>query len=195
MMSEIIELETNRLNLRQWIDSDLPIFAEMNADSIVMEYYPNTLSEDESNTMANKLKELIAEKSWGFWAVETKDENEFIGFVGLHKPTYDLPVTPCVEIGWRLGKKHWGKGYASEAAQEALRFAFEGLHLKEIYSFTSVINNQSWAVMERVGMKNEENNFEHPIVEKNSVLSEHVLYKMTDVQWRMKNNADPKTKQ
>ncbi len=182
-MSIDIELETNRLRLRQWRDTDLPIFAEMNADSTVMEYYPKTLSEDESNTMANKLKELISEQSWGFWAVEIKEKNEFIGFVGLHKPTYDLPVTPCVEIGWRLGKKHWGKGYATEAAQEALRFAFVELKLKKVYSFTSVLNKPSWSVMERLHMINLEENFEHPILPENHPLCEHVLYKITAEQW------------
>jgi len=186
-MNEPIRLETNRLRLRQWRDSDFTIFAEMNADFIVMEYYPKTLSEEESNTMAIKLKELIFERSWGFWAVETKKENEFIGFVGLHKPTYDLPVTPCVEIGWRLGKKHWGKGYATEAGLEALRFAFEELKLKEVYSFTSVSNKPSWSVMERLNMKNLEENFEHPILPKNHPLREHVLYKITEVQWNKKS--------
>jgi len=182
-MNKPIELETKRLILRQWKDSDFPVFSKMNADPLVMQYYPNTLTEDESNVMASKLKELIDVRTWGFWAVETKDEKQFIGFVGLHKPTYDLPVTPCVEIGWRLGRKHWGKGYATEAANEALKYAFENLKLQEVYSFTSVINKASWSVMERLGMKNEEKNFSHPIVSEDSPLSEHVLYKITKEIW------------
>jgi len=182
-MSKSIQLETERLKLRQWKDSDFPIFSEMNADPIVMKYYPNTLSEDESNTLANKCRELISKQSWGFWAVETKKEKEFIGFVGLHKPTYDLPFTPCVEIGWRLGKKYWGKGYATEAALEALKFAFEELKLNEVYSFASVSNTQSWAVMERLNMRNLEKNFEHPIIPEKHPLREHVLYKITAEQW------------
>jgi len=186
LMKETIHLETKRLKLRQWKDTDLPIFSEMNADPSVMEYYPSILSEDESIAMANKLKELIYERSWGFWAVETKEKNEFIGFVGLHKPTYDLPVTPCVEIGWRLGKQHWGKGYATEAANEVLKFAFEVLKLNEVYSFTSVINKASWSVMQRVGMQNLDKNFYHPIVDQESILSEHVLYKITEKQWGVK---------
>jgi len=182
-MKEVIELETERLKLRQWNDSDLPIFAQINADANVMEYYPSTLSEAESNGMATKIKELISERSWGFWAVETKKCKEFIGFVGLHKPTYDLPVKSCVEIGWRLSSEHWGKGFATEAGSECLRFAFEELMLSEVYSFTSVTNKRSWSVMERLGMKDMRENFEHPIIPEGNPLREHVLYKITSDQF------------
>jgi len=186
-MNKIIELETKRLILRQWKESDLPLFAKMNADSIVMEYYPSTLSENENNAMAVKIKGLISERSWGVWAVEEKDNDEFVGFVGLHKPTYDLPVTPCVEVDWRLGKEYWGRGYATEAGNESLRFAFEELKLKEVYSFASVSNARSWSVMERLNMVDTENNFDHPIIPEGHPLREHVLYKITACQW--KNNT------
>lgn len=92
IMGEVEKLITERLVLRQWKESDYLPFAKMNANPVVMEYYPNTLIEEESNAMADKLKGIISAQSWGFWAVETKSEKEFIGFVGLHKPTYDLPV-------------------------------------------------------------------------------------------------------
>lgn len=185
-MSKSIQLETERLKLRQWKNSDFPAFSEINADPVVMKYFPNTLSEDESNAIANKCKDLISKRSWGFWAVEIKEEKEFIGFVGLHKTSYDLPFTPCVEIGWRLGKKYWGKGYATEAAFEALKFAFEELKLSEVYSFTSVSNMQSWSVMERLNMQNLKKNFEHPMVPERHPLREHVLYKITAEQWNNK---------
>lgn len=182
-MGELFELKTSRLILRQWKECDFIHLARMNVDPDVMEYYPSILSEEESNVMANKLKMIIAERGWGFWAVEILKTKEFIGFVGLHCPTYDLPVTPCVEVGWRLGKKYWRKGYATEAAQESLRFAFENLGLKEIYSFTSVQNRKSWLVMERLKMTNTKNNFEHPIIPEGHYLREHVLYKITADQW------------
>lgn len=186
-MSEVIELSTDQLILRQWKESDFLPFSKMNADPVVMEYYPSTLSEEESNAIANKLMGLISERSWGFWAVETQNEKKFIGFVGLHKPTYDLPVTPCVEVGWRLGKEYWGKGYATEAAKQSLKFGFEELGLSEIYSFSSVSNKKSWLVMERLNMINTGSNFEHPMIPEGHLLREHVLYKITKEQW--KNNA------
>jgi len=181
-MNQIIELATKRLKLRQWCQEDWPSFATLNADPVVMEYYPNVLSTEESNAIAQKFQALIAERGWGFWAVETMDEKQFIGFVGLHKPTYQLPVTPCVEIGWRLAKQYWGKGYATEAAKASLAVAFGKLDLPEVYSFTSVTNKRSQAVMERLQMINTMRNFEHPMIPENSPLREHVLYRI-DKEW------------
>lgn len=182
-MKEVKKLETERLILRQWEDSDYPLFAEMSSDPVVMEFYPSTLSREESDAMASKIKGLIKKQSWGFWAVETKSDHEFVGFVGLHKPMYELPVAECVEVGWRLRKECWGNGYATEAGKEALRFGFEELNLDEIYSFASILNNRSWAVMERLNMSDTGNNFEHPNIPEGHSLREHVLYKITKGQW------------
>jgi RimJ/RimL family protein N-acetyltransferase len=182
-MMDIIEIETKRLKLRQWKMEDRPFFAVINADPIVMKYYPDILSEKESNDMAQKLESLIAQRGWGFWAVEKTDENKFIGFVGLHEPAYDLPVTPCVEIGWRLAREYWGHGYASEAAQASLGIAFDRIGLSEVYSFTSVSNKKSRAVMEKLGMVNTNENFKHPMISAKSPLQEHVLYKIDKQHW------------
>lgn len=187
MNDQVHTLKTDRLLLRAWKQEDYPHFAQLNADPSVMEYYPNTLSEDQSNAMADKIQSLLLERSWGFWAVELIDKKQFIGFVGLHKPSYDLPVTPCIEIGWRLAKEHWGKGYATEAAQEALKFAFEELSLRDVYSFTSIANKKSRRVMECIGMQDTYANFEHPIIPEGNPLREHVLYKITMDQWRCIN--------
>jgi len=182
-MARIVELETDRLRLRQWKDSDFPIFAEMNADPIVMEYYPSTLKKQESDEVAKTFQSLILERGWGFWALERKSDEKFVGFVGLHEPQPDLPFSPCVEIGWRLAKKYWGEGYATEAAKQALKFAFEVLLLSNVYSFTSVLNLRSRAVMERLNMVNVNQNFLHPKVPDGSPLKEHVLYKITKDKW------------
>ena len=182
-MTELIEVQTERLILRQWRKEDWPEFATINADPAVMEFYPCTLSTEESNALAQKLEFLISEKGWGLWAVESISEKSFMGFVGLHKTTYDLPVTPCVEIGWRLAKEYWGKGYATEAAKASLYIAFNRLGLSEVFSFTSVLNKKSWEVMERLRMTNTHENFEHPILPKNHPLREHVLYRINKQQW------------
>ena len=120
--------------------------------------------------------------------MKKKDNNEFIGFVGLHEPTYKLPVTPCVEIGWRLGRKHWGYGYATEAATAALDFVFMSLGLEQVYAFASVTNTRSRSVMERLNMTNTKQNFEHPIIPEKSLLREHCLYGIKRSQW-IKRNA------
>lgn len=183
-MTGIFELETSRLKLRQWRKSDWPAFAKLNADSKVMRYYPFTLTAEESNALAEKFTSLIAGRGWGFWAVEVKNIHDFIGFVGLHETTYALPVTPCVEIGWRLAKEHWGNGYATEAGWAVLKLAFEKLGLTVVYSFTSVANRRSRAVMQRLNMINTNNNFKHPMLQEGHPFSEHVLYKIELHNWK-----------
>ena len=178
-------MKTERLLLRQWRNEDMPGFAELNADREVMQFYPELLSLQESNAAAEKFKSLIAANGWGFWAVESTPERSFIGLVGLHKPTYKLPFGPCVEIGWRLARAYWGKGYATEAAGVCLDFAFDQLNLSEVYAFTSVQNFKSRAVMERLDMVNIEANFDHPIMPHNSPLREHVVYEIKKHQWRL----------
>jgi ribosomal-protein-alanine N-acetyltransferase len=95
-----------------------------------------------------------------------------------------LPFSPCVEIGWRLLKSYWGNGYASEAARAALKYFFEILCLSEVVSFTTVFSFRSQAVMERLGLRNTHQNFEHPDLPKGHALSEHVLYKTTKSEWQ-----------
>lgn len=182
-MPKLIEVHTNRLFLRQWRDEDAAPFAAMNADPRVMEHFPRLLSSGESDALAVDIRARIEKHGWGLWAVEVKGGAPFIGFVGLNVPTYTIPASPCVEIGWRLAAEHWGKGYASEAARAALRTAFEALHLPEVVAFTAVGNLRSRAVMERLGMRNLGENFEHPNVEPGHALREHVLYRMRRQQW------------
>ncbi len=178
MMTNIIQIETNRLLLRQWKPADYAPFAALNADPIVMEHFPDVLSRAESDAMADRCWSLIDERGWGFWAVELKATGEFIGFVGLHTPSADLPFSPCVEIGWRLAAAHWGKGLATEAARAALGVGFDTLDLSEIVAFTTVENRRSRAVMERLGMR-ESDGFEHPGVPFGNPLRVHCLYRLS----------------
>lgn len=178
------QLETERLYLRQWQEANFPVFAQLNSDPIVMQYLPKRLSSAESDAMAKRCRQLIAERGWGFWAVSLKANGCFIGFVGLHKPKANLPFSPCIEIGWRLHKRYWGEGYATEAATAALTFAFEVLFLDEVVAFTTTGNHRSRALMARLGMSNTHNNFKHPDVEPSCPLADHVLYKITRAEWQ-----------
>lgn len=176
-MAELIEVETERLYLRQWQESDLVPFAELNADRKVMEFFSERLEPGASDELAKRLRSLLAERGWGVWAVEVKGGAPFIGFVGLHVPAATLPFSPCVEIAWRLSASHWGRGYASEAAPGALQVAFERLALPEVVAFTAVGNQRSRCVMERLGMQYS-GEFEHPDVPEGSPLRLHVLYRL-----------------
>lgn len=133
--------------------------------------------------MADHCESLIASRGWGFWAAQSLETGEFMGFIGLHTPGADLPFSPCVEIGWRLARPFWGKGYATEGAALALKIGFEQLALEEIVSFAVVNNHRSRAVMERVNMIDTGQNFEHPSLPETSDLREHCLYKVTQQSW------------
>lgn len=177
-------LSTNRLRLRQWLSADFPPFAQLNADPRVMEYFPDTLDTQASNALAIRIQTFIAQRGWGFWAVEEITSERFIGFVGLYQPTYALPFGPCVEIGWRLAFDHWGKGYATEAATAALAFGFEHLKLQEVVSFTTLSNRRSRAVMEKIGLHDSGETFEHPLVPVGHPLRPHCLYRLNALQWQ-----------
>jgi RimJ/RimL family protein N-acetyltransferase len=178
VVTEAIEVETPRLRLRQWRDSDLAPFAALNADPAVMEFFPARLARAESDAFAARIRGSIAQRGWGLWAVEAPGVSPFVGFVGLEEPGPHIPVSPCVEIGWRVAAEHWGKGYASEAARAALQVGFDRLGLHEIVSFTSQLNRRSRAVMERIGMRFAGETFEHPNVPIGSPLRAHVVYRL-----------------
>lgn len=172
-------LQSKRLILRPWCLEDWSAFAEMNADPEVMEFFPYTLSREESDELAMRLSSFIDQNGWGCWAVEIPTECRFAGFVGLNQVTDDgLPFSPAVEIAWRLKRDQWGRGIASEAALLALEFAFGELNLEEVVSFTALINVRSQAVMKKIGMFNTSQNFLHPKVLDSSPLKEHCLYKI-----------------
>jgi RimJ/RimL family protein N-acetyltransferase len=181
-MTAPVEFDTARLRLRQWCTADREPFAALNADPKVMEFFPALLTRAESDALADRCQAYIDERGWSFWAIETKTTSEFVGFAGLHTPA-DLPFTPCVEVGWRLAAKHWGKGFATEAARGALRVGFERLGLLEIVSFAAVGNVRSRAVMERLGMIDTKETFEHPKVPLGHVLRKHCLYRLSRERW------------
>lgn len=173
-------LETKRLVLRQWENEDYPHFARTCADPEVMKYFPQTLNQSESDQLADRIRSDIAKNGWGFWAVELKATGQFIGFVGLNLQDGEsgIPRAPLLEIGWRIGRQHWHKGYATEAAEQALRYAFYVLGVDEVYSFTANINTPSQMVMKRLGMLNTRLDFNHPKVEEGHPLQIHCLYRI-----------------
>lgn len=177
-------IATDRLLLRQWQDSDYTPFARLNADPAVMEFFPAPLSRSESDALAVRIRGEITNNGWGLWAVEINNRAPFIGFVGLRWVTPPVPIAPCTEIGWRLSAEHWGKGYASEAALAALRFAFTTLELNEVVSFTATTNIRSQKVMERIGMQFTGETFEHPNVPLGNPLRSHVVYRLTADRWQ-----------
>jgi RimJ/RimL family protein N-acetyltransferase len=151
----------------------------MNADPRVMEHFPATLSQDESDATIARIEAHFQQHGFGLWAVEISEVASFAGFIGLSIPRFEAHFTPCVEIGWRLAADFWGRGYATEGAQAALAFGFSELGLKQIVSFTVPANARSRRVMERLGMtRTESDDFEHPLLPVGHPLRRHVLYRV-----------------
>lgn len=188
-MSLSMEVETPRLVLRQWLAAERKPFAALNGDPRVTKYLL-PLTAAESDALADRLAAGIDEHGWGFWAVEAPGVAPFIGFVGIKPLAPALPFSPGVEIGWRLAQPYWGRGYASEAAEAALRVGFEQVGLPLIVAFTAVGNQRSRAVMDRLGMRADPDLFDHPAVPKESPLRAHVLYRMSRDGWIRQKNGD-----
>jgi RimJ/RimL family protein N-acetyltransferase len=173
-------LQTRRLLLRRWQETDLRPFAALNADPTVMEHFPRTLSTKESAALVERFEAGFEQRGYGFWAVETTEqERPFIGYVGISPAALNLPFAPAVEVGWRLARAYWGRGYATEAASAAIAFGFDRLHLQEIVSYTASVNLRSQKVMKRLGMQRDpREDFEHPRLPEGDPLRAHVLYRV-----------------
>jgi RimJ/RimL family protein N-acetyltransferase len=171
------DLRTDRLTLRSWRESDVQPWAEMNADPQVREYLGDLLTRAQSAASAARFQAQLDERGFGFWAVEVRSTGEFIGFTGLDQVDEDMPFAG-VEIGWRLARAAWGRGYATEAALASLAFGFESLGLPEILAVTTVTNPHSQAVMRRIGMtRDPAEDFDDP-AEPEGPLRRNVLYRI-----------------
>jgi RimJ/RimL family protein N-acetyltransferase len=175
----MIVLETERLILREWCDSDRQPFSRINADPRVMEFLPAPLSPQESDRFVERIERHIQDHGFGLSAVELRQDHSFIGYIGLAVPSFKARFTPCVEIGWRLSADHWGRGLATEGAREVIRCAFEILKLDALVSFTVPANLRSRRVMEKLGMtRDPADDFDHPNLPQGHPLRRHVLYRL-----------------
>ncbi len=170
-------LETERLVLRRWTDADRDTFAALNADPEVMRFFPAPLSREESDALIDRIEAGFAERGFGLWAVQVKDAEPFVGFTGLWRLNPQVPYDGT-EVGWRLVRSAWGKGYATEAARAAVAYGFGDAGLREIVSITAAVNAPSRAVMQRLGMTYDPaEDFDHPGVPAGP-LRRHVIYRL-----------------
>ena len=173
-------LETERLILRTWKDSDIDPMTAIDQDPNVCEYLPTIGDRATTTARMHRIIKQQHEHGFSLYAIELKSTHEFIGFVGLDIPSFEAHFTPAIEIAWRLASQHWNKGYATEAASAVLHHAFTTLKIEEIVSFTVVNNQASRRVMEKIGLRHEaEGDFDHPKLAQDSPLRRHVFYRLT----------------
>ena len=148
------ELETPRLRLRQWRADDVDAMARINDDPEVRRWIGDGSGYDRAGTVAElaRFEEMWRKHGFGRFAVEHRETGELLGFTGMSVPA-DVPeVMPVFEIGWRIARPHWGRGYATEASAAALRFA-AGVGLDRLVAVHVVGNDASARVMEKLGMR------------------------------------------
>jgi RimJ/RimL family protein N-acetyltransferase len=178
-------IETARLLLRRWRPEDLEPFAAMNADPEVMRHFPAVLSRAESDAIAARMIENLERRGYGWWVAGIKETGAFAGCIALSVPSFEAHFTPCVEIGWRLAREHWRRGYAVEGATAVLRHGFTVVGLDEIVSFTIPANERSWQVMQRIGMhRDPADDFDHPSLPEGHRVRRHLLYRLTREEWK-----------
>lgn len=177
-------LTTDRLILRPWREADLEPFAALNGDPDVMRFFPRRLDREQSDAMAARLRDRVDEQGWGLWAAEVPGVAGFIGFIGLQPVPFEAHFTPALEVGWRLDKAYWGRGYAPEGARAALDFAFGALDHDEIVSMTIAANLPSQRVMQKLGLtRDPADDFDHPTLP-DWDQRRHVLYRIRRADWR-----------
>jgi RimJ/RimL family protein N-acetyltransferase len=158
-----VQLETERLILRQWHKDDFEPYAQICADEDVMRFLggkPFTPAEAWRHMafLIGHWKLL----GYGHFAVEEKATGKFAGRIGFLNPQ----GWPGFELGWTLGKEFWGKGYATEGARRALDYAFNHLDKDHVISLIDPDNLASIRVAERLGEKREGKTevFDHPVI-------------------------------
>ena len=133
----------------------------MNADPEVMLHFPNVLNPKESKQSMEKQIAKYAEKGYCYFAVEELSSSKLIGMIGISDKEFQSSFNPSADLGWRLAKEFWGKGYATEGAKRCLKFAFDELQLQRIISIAPHVNSGSIHVMKKIGM-HKLLDFEHP---------------------------------
>jgi len=167
--------KSERLGFRNWLDTDLHKMAAISSDKEVMRFFPATKTKAQTASFIATMQAEYEKSGFCYFAVEILETGEMIGFIGLSAQDYECEFTPFVDIGWRLAKHTWNKGYATEGAKRCLSYAHETLKLKEIYAVTPMLNKKSERIMQKIGMT-KVGTFEHPLLLNDERLKMCVLY-------------------
>lgn len=171
-------IETDRLILRGWREQDRAPFAAMSADPEVMRHLGGPVDREASDAAIDRLDAVEAAQGHTFWAIERKSDAAMIGFCGLRRGGHEgTPVPDELEIGWRLAREAWGRGFAREAAQACLDWGWTNREAGRIAAWTVPANRASWGLMLRLGMvPRPELDFDHPQFPSGHPLCRHVVY-------------------
>ncbi|GAA5090381.1 GNAT family N-acetyltransferase [Chryseobacterium ginsengisoli] len=167
---------SQRLGFRNWESTDIEEMFQINTDEEVMEFFPGIATKEQIIDFIERMKSQFVYKGFCYFAVDKLENGEFIGFIGLSEQTYEAEFTPCIDIGWRIKRNEWNKGFATEGAKRCLDYALNDLKIKEIYSIAPKINTKSEHIMTKIGLR-KQYEFEHPLLINDERLKICVLYK------------------
>jgi len=177
MKNEDYLFKSERLGFRKWKTEDLIEFAKLNSDEEVMEHFPQTLSNIEVEAFIERLNNHFTKNGFTYYATEIHKTKEFIGMIGIALQEYITEFTPAIDIGWRLKRSAWGKGYATEGAKRCINYAFDELEISRIISVCTINNTKSEHVMKKIGMK-KIGEFNHPDMINYPAYQEHICYEI-----------------
>ena len=174
-----LQLNTPRLILRHWQEIDRAPFAAMNADPVVMHYFPAPLTPEQSDEAIERYRAGFEREGFSFFAAVLRETNTFVGLIGLQTMRDLVPnlPQPAVEIGWRLAQSCQRQGLATEGGHAIVDYAFNQLALPEVVAITALPNTPSRRVMEKLGMTySPDLDFDHPRVPPGHPYQRHALY-------------------
>jgi RimJ/RimL family protein N-acetyltransferase len=172
-------IETERLILRRWRNTDRAPFHAMGRDPEVMRYLGPLQTRAETDVAIDRQNALLDSTGHCFWAIERRGDGAFIGFCGLKPGPERTPIAGDIEIGWRLLRDAWGQGYAREAAAASLDWGWANLSVAQIAAITVLANTRSWGLMERLGMvRDATGDFDHPALLEGDALRRHLTYRI-----------------
>ncbi len=176
-LAEAFALPTERLILRSWRQEDAGPFHTMCNDPAVMAHLGAPLSRADVDASLIRQAGFQAAHGHCFWAIERREDSAMLGFCGIKPGPEGTPLHNRTEIGWRLRADSWGKGFAREAAQATLDWAWAHLGDERIWAMTVLANERSWGLMERLGMiRHPELDFDHPALQPGDPLRPHITY-------------------
>lgn len=169
--------KTERLGIRNWKDSDFPTFIKMGKDEEVMKYFPWMMTKEQSLKFIERMKNQFEKKGYAYIPIINLENEEFLGMVGLMDQNYNNYLEDFVDIGWRLKKSAWGKGFATEGAIGWLNYGFKEKKIETIYSVAPLLNTGSERVMQKIGLE-KVGELEHPKIKEGNPLRQCCLYKI-----------------
>ena len=170
-------IETERLILRRWRETDQEPYVAMMLDAQVSDWLGGPFDRAEALARIGRNEAALEAHGYGRMAMARRTDGRFVGYCGLMPSAETLPFNGAFEVGWSVAREAWGQGYATEAARAVFADGFDRLALQEILAFTGEANHRSQGVARKLGMRRSpEQDFDHPALADDHPLKRHIVF-------------------